>query len=182
MQLQAANVPVTLQAMQVNQAMVAEAGFNVSLQATQFTTLLAAQRSGDFQISRSDWSGRLDPDGNVVWQYLYWLGNLLRGDLGISLRANQPVTDLILEKLPVTIQLAVLAMILAMGIGLPAGILAAVHKNSALDVTANLVALSGLSVPNFWLGIMLIPETDCSRPSFPAPSTPGCRCCATTAG
>ncbi|WP_062206521.1 ABC transporter permease [Aureimonas sp. AU12] len=92
----------------------------------------------------------------IVWQYLYWLGDLLRGDLGISLRTNQPVTDLILEKLPVTIQLAVLAMILAMGIGIPAGILAAVHKNSALDVAANLVALSGLSVPNFWLGIMLI--------------------------
>ncbi|MET0258603.1 MAG: ABC transporter substrate-binding protein [Methylobacterium sp.] len=64
-QLQAPNVPVTLQAMQVVQAMVAEAGFNVSLQATEFTTLLAAQSSGDFQISRSDWSGRLDPDGNI---------------------------------------------------------------------------------------------------------------------
>ncbi|KQQ85898.1 ABC transporter permease [Aureimonas sp. Leaf324] len=92
----------------------------------------------------------------IVWQYVYWLGDLLRGDLGISLRTNQPVTELILEKLPVTIQLAVLAMILAMAIGIPAGILAAVRKNSAIDVTANLVALSGLSVPNFWLGIMLI--------------------------
>jgi len=51
--------------MQVVQAMVAEAGFNVSLQATEFTTLLAAQGTGDFQVSRSDWSGRLDPDGNV---------------------------------------------------------------------------------------------------------------------
>jgi peptide/nickel transport system permease protein len=92
----------------------------------------------------------------IVWQYLYWLGDLLRGDLGISLRTNQPVTELLAEKLPVTIQLAVLAMILAMGVGIPAGILAAVRKNSALDVTANLVALSGLSIPNFWLGIMLI--------------------------
>ncbi|MBB3937602.1 ABC transporter permease [Aureimonas phyllosphaerae] len=92
----------------------------------------------------------------IIWQYVYWLGDLLRGDLGISLRTNQPVTELILEKLPVTIQLAVLAMILAMAIGIPAGILAAVRKNSAIDVTANLVALSGLSVPNFWLGIMLI--------------------------
>lgn len=92
----------------------------------------------------------------IIWQYVYWLGDLLRGDLGISLRTNQPVTELILEKLPVTIQLAVLAMILAMAIGIPAGIIAAVRKNSAIDVTANLVALSGLSVPNFWLGIMLI--------------------------
>ncbi|MET0258604.1 MAG: ABC transporter permease [Methylobacterium sp.] len=92
----------------------------------------------------------------LVWQYLSWLGDLLRGDLGISLRTNQPVTELIAEKLPVTIQLSVMAMILAMVIGIPAGILAAVRKNSALDVVANLVALSGLSVPNFWLGILLI--------------------------
>ncbi|SES28123.1 ABC transporter permease [Rhizobium sp. NFR03] len=92
----------------------------------------------------------------IVWQYIYWFRDLLHGDLGISLRTNQPVTELIAEKLPVTIQLAVLAMIIAMGIGIPAGILAAVRKNSALDVAANLVALSGLSVPNFWLGIMLI--------------------------
>lgn len=92
----------------------------------------------------------------IVWQYLYWLGDLLRGDMGVSLRTNQPVSELILEKLPVTIQLASFAMILAMLIGIPAGIIAAVRKNSALDVTANLVALSGLSIPNFWLGIMLI--------------------------
>ncbi len=92
----------------------------------------------------------------IVWQYLYWLGDLLRGDMGVSLRTNQPVSALILEKLPVTIQLATFAMILAMLIGIPAGIVAAVRKNSALDVTANLVALSGLSIPNFWLGIMLI--------------------------
>ena len=92
----------------------------------------------------------------IVWQYLYWLGDLLRGDLGISLRTNQPVTALIAEKLPVTIQLAVMAMVLAMLVGIPAGILAAVRKNSAIDVAANLVALSGLSIPNFWLGIMLI--------------------------
>lgn len=92
----------------------------------------------------------------IVWQYLYWLGDVLKGDLGISLRTNQPVTELIAEKLPVTIQLSVLAMIMAMLIGIPAGILAALRKNSAVDVAANLVALSGLSIPNFWLGIMLI--------------------------
>ena len=64
-QLQVPNETVRLQAMQVVQAMVAEAGFNVSLQATEFTTMLAAQGAGDFQVSRSDWSGRVDPDGNV---------------------------------------------------------------------------------------------------------------------
>ncbi|ANF58151.1 ABC transporter permease [Halotalea alkalilenta] len=92
----------------------------------------------------------------VVYQYLYWLGDVLRGDLGTSLRTNQPVTELILQKLPVTIQLAVMAMIFAVLIGIPAGIIAAVRKNTLLDYLANLVALSGLSIPNFWLGIMLI--------------------------
>ncbi len=89
-------------------------------------------------------------------QYLNWLGGVVTGDFGISLRTNQPVLELIGQKLPVTIQLAVMAMFFAMIIGIPIGILAAVKKNTWIDYTANIVALSGLSIPNFWLGIMLI--------------------------
>ncbi len=89
-------------------------------------------------------------------QYVVWAGNALRGDLGISLRTNQPVLELIGEKLPVTIQLAVMALIIAMAIGIPAGVISAYKKGTWIDWLANLVALSGLSVPNFWLGIMLI--------------------------
>jgi len=89
-------------------------------------------------------------------QYLSWVGNALQGDLGISLRTNQPVTELIAEKLPVTIQLAVMAILFALVIGIPAGILSAVKKGTVTDYVANIVALSGLSIPNFWLGIMLI--------------------------
>jgi peptide/nickel transport system permease protein len=89
-------------------------------------------------------------------QYLTWLGNLLQGDLGISLRTNQPVLELIAQKLPVTIQLAIMAMIIAVAIGIPMGVLSAVKKGTAWDWVANAVALSGLSVPNFWLGILLI--------------------------
>ncbi|MDP9837977.1 peptide/nickel transport system permease protein [Neorhizobium huautlense] len=92
----------------------------------------------------------------VIIQYFRWLGGMLTGDFGISLRTNQPVLELIGQKLPVTIQLAVMAMIFALLIGIPAGILAAVYKNRAIDYIANIFALSGLSVPNFWLGIMLI--------------------------
>ncbi|MBW8301207.1 MAG: ABC transporter permease [Hydrogenophaga sp.] len=92
----------------------------------------------------------------VVYQYGYWIANVLRGDFGISLRTNQPVLELIGEKLPVTIQLAVMSMIFAFIIGVPMGILAAVKKNTVIDYIANIVALSGLSIPNFWLGIMLI--------------------------
>ncbi|WP_299678827.1 ABC transporter permease [uncultured Roseobacter sp.] len=89
-------------------------------------------------------------------QYIAWAGNALQGDLGISLRTNQPVLELIGEKLPVTIQLAVMALIIAMLIGIPAGVLSAYKKGTWIDWLANLIALSGLSVPNFWLGIMLI--------------------------
>ena len=92
----------------------------------------------------------------VVIQYLHWIGNALRGDLGISLRTNQPVLELIGEKLPVTIQLAVMALAVALLVGIPAGVLAAYHKGTWIDWVANVVALSGLSVPNIWLGIMLI--------------------------
>ncbi|NKN38761.1 ABC transporter permease [Agrobacterium sp. a22-2] len=92
----------------------------------------------------------------VVYQYGYWIANVLQGDFGMSLRTNQPVLELIGEKLPVTIQLAIMSMIFAFVIGVPMGILAAVKKNTVIDYVANIVALSGLSIPNFWLGIMLI--------------------------
>jgi peptide/nickel transport system permease protein len=89
-------------------------------------------------------------------QYVHWLGGVLRGDLGESLRIQKPVTELILEKLPVTIQLAAMAMLIALVIGITAGITSAVLKGSAWDYAANVFALWGLSTPNFWLGIMLI--------------------------
>jgi peptide/nickel transport system permease protein len=92
----------------------------------------------------------------IPMQYLYWALDVLKGDLGISLRTNQPVLDLIASKLPVTIQLAIMSMLFALLIGIPAGILSAVNKGTWVDWLANLVALSGLSIPNFWLGIMLI--------------------------
>jgi peptide/nickel transport system permease protein len=81
---------------------------------------------------------------------------VLRGDLGMSLRTGMPVLELIGQKLPVTIQLAVMSMFWALLIGIPMGIVSAVRKGTWADWTANIVALSGLSVPNFWLGIMLI--------------------------
>ena len=92
-----------------------------------------------------------------VWmQYLMWVKGALQGDLGQSIRTGLPVTEMIASKLPVTIQLAVMSMIFATVIGIPAGILSAVKKGTATDYVANVVALSGLSIPNFWLGIMLI--------------------------
>jgi peptide/nickel transport system permease protein len=89
-------------------------------------------------------------------QYLYWIKGVASGDLGESMRIKQPVAELIVTKLPVTVQLATMAMLFAVLIGIPAGILSAVKKDSAWDVGANVFALWGLSTPNFWLGIMLI--------------------------
>jgi peptide/nickel transport system permease protein len=95
-------------------------------------------------------------DRPLLVQYWIWLGNVLRGDFGESLRSRIPVSELLVSKLPVTIELAVCSMLVALLLGLPAGVISATRKGTPLDFTANLVALSGLSVPHFWLGIMLI--------------------------
>jgi peptide/nickel transport system permease protein len=89
-------------------------------------------------------------------RYAYWLGGLAHGDLGESLRMQKPVTALIAEKLPVTIELAALAIVIALAIGIPAGIVSAIARGTWWDYAANAIALWGLSTPNFWLGIMLI--------------------------
>jgi peptide/nickel transport system permease protein len=99
---------------------------------------------------------KLHLDEPLPMRYLYWLGGVVRGDLGESLRIQKPVLDLILEKLPVTVQLATMAFLIAIVIGITAGIVSAVTKDSVWDYAANAVALWGLSTPNFWLGIMLI--------------------------
>src|SRR5450759_3758721 len=88
--------------------------------------------------------------------YFYWANGVVHGDLGESVRIQKPVVDLILEKLPVTLQLATMAIVIAVVIGVSAGILSAVKKDTAWDYCANIFALWGLSTPNFWLGILLI--------------------------
>ena len=89
-------------------------------------------------------------------QYGAWLWQVVRGDLGTSIRTQQPVAELIRQKLPVTAELALLSMLVAVLIALPVGLVAALRKNTWLDYLSTLFALSGLSLPNFWLGIMLI--------------------------
>jgi peptide/nickel transport system permease protein len=89
-------------------------------------------------------------------QYFAWAWQALQGNLGISLRTNVPVLQLVAEKLPVTLQLAAMAMTFALLIGIPAGIMAAVKKGTAWDYAATGIALWGLSIPNFFLGVMLI--------------------------
>jgi peptide/nickel transport system permease protein len=95
-------------------------------------------------------------DRPIPVQYVYWAKGVLSGDLGESLRIKMPVRDLIVQKLPVTLQLASMAIVIAFLIGIPAGIVSAVKQGTAWDYGANLFALWGISTPNFWLGIMLI--------------------------
>jgi peptide/nickel transport system permease protein len=100
--------------------------------------------------------GKFHLDEPLPMRYGYWLAGVLRGDLGESLRIQKPVLDLIIEKLPVTLQLASMAIVIAILIGVSMGILSAVKKDTLWDYGASVVALWGLSTPNFWLGIMLI--------------------------
>jgi len=95
-------------------------------------------------------------DKPIVVRYLIWLGRLLHGDLGKSVRDGRPVLATLLLKLPVTIELAIVALTVAWTIAVPAGVMAAWKRRSAVDYAATTVALAGISIPNFWLGIMLI--------------------------
>ncbi len=117
--------------------------------------VLAGEERGDPQVL-AQIRAELWLDRSLPVQYLHWIGGVLRGDLGFSWRIRQPVAQLILQKLPVTMQLAGMAFVIALSIGVPMGILSAVFRNRPLDYVANFVGLAGLSTPNFWLGIMLI--------------------------
>jgi peptide/nickel transport system permease protein len=89
-------------------------------------------------------------------QYVYWVAGVLSGNLGESMRLKEPVLTLILQKFPVTLQLALMAIVISLAIGLSAGVISAVRRNTRIDYAVNVLALAGISTPNFWLGILLI--------------------------
>ena len=89
-------------------------------------------------------------------QYFNWLVNALHGNFGLSVRAGTPVLSEILGRFPLTFELTILAMIIALLIGLPIGVLSAVKRDSILDVFGRLLALIGMSLPNFWMGTLII--------------------------
>jgi peptide/nickel transport system permease protein len=95
-------------------------------------------------------------DQSLPRQYLTWVANVLQGRLGISFSTNQPVTALIAQRLPATLLLSGAGLLLAVALAVPLGVLAAVRRNSWLDHVITAVSMFGLSVPVFWLGIMLI--------------------------
>ncbi len=99
---------------------------------------------------------RLGFDRPLVIQYMDWLQRAVRGDLGRSLRTNQPVTEAILQRLPVTLELLAISLLVSLTVAFPMGILAAVKRNSSVDLLSTLFALVGYAMPTFWLGIILI--------------------------
>lgn len=95
-------------------------------------------------------------DSPLPVQYVRFAAGALRGDFGESIRQAEPASSLVLERLPATLELTVAAMLLAVIVALPAGIVAATHRGRAFDQLAMAVSLLGQSVPSFWLGIMLV--------------------------
>lgn len=95
-------------------------------------------------------------DRPLLVQYLIWLGKVLRGDLGTSLRTGEPVLMAILTRLPVTLEVALCALLMALALAIPLGIVSAVRPNGLIDLAARSLALLGLSVPNFLLGTLAI--------------------------
>jgi len=108
------------------------------------------------QAQRDEIARSYGLDKPLPIQYLLWLGNTLRGNMGTSLRTGEPVAGEILARLPITLELAGLATLFSLLLAIPAGILAAVRRGGAIDVAIRVIALVGLSVPNFLIGTLLI--------------------------
>jgi peptide/nickel transport system permease protein len=99
--------------------------------------------------------GQLHLNDPLLVQYGNWIGNVLRGDLGVDYRTHEPITHMILTRLPVTLEMAILGMVFAALLGIPLGVLAAVKRGPA-DAASTTLGLFGISIPEFWLGVMLI--------------------------
>jgi peptide/nickel transport system permease protein len=95
-------------------------------------------------------------DEPLPLQYIHYLGRAVIGDLGVSFRTGQPVSSTLLERLPATVSLAVAALVIALLIAFPLGVLSATHRGSPLDHVARVISQLGVSIPEFWLGILLI--------------------------
>ncbi len=95
-------------------------------------------------------------DAPIHVHYFRWLWEVIHGNLGFSLRTAEPMTKVLLQRLPITAELAVLSVALSWLLAIPLGVLSAVRRNGAIDFFAHLVGLFGLSVPNFWLATMLL--------------------------
>lgn len=95
-------------------------------------------------------------DQPLVLQYLHWIGGLLHGDLGYSYVSEKPALDEILPRIPITARLAGLALLFSASIGIPLGVISAVYQGTRIDYALRVLSLSGLSLPSFWLGLLIL--------------------------
>ena len=107
-------------------------------------------------LDRAAIESRLGLDVPIHVQYVRWIGQILQGNLGTSLRGDEPVVEQILPRLPVTLELGVMAIVIGLLIALPVGIYSAIRQDTAADYLGRSVAIIGLATPNFWLGIMVM--------------------------
>ena len=94
-------------------------------------------------------------DRPLVVQFLRYLRGIVKGDFGLSLRYNAPALPIVVERIPATLELTLAAMLIAVGVGLPCGVISALRRNTVVDLAVRVIALIGQSAPVFWLGIML---------------------------
>jgi peptide/nickel transport system permease protein len=112
---------------------------------------------GATQADKAALVAELGLDRSVFEQYAIFIGNVLRGDFGRSIGGDQsPALQLVLERLPYSLLLASASLVIALGVGIPLGVAAAVHRGKPADTAARIVALLGQSIPPFWLGLVLI--------------------------
>ena len=95
-------------------------------------------------------------DKPIIVQYLSWIGGLLRGDLGYAYVSERPAIEEILPRIPITAKLAALALFFSIILGVPLGVISAVRQNTMLDYVLRVISLSGLSLPSFWLGLLIL--------------------------
>ena len=95
-------------------------------------------------------------DRPLLDQYFFWIGEVLNGNFGISVRHGRPVIEIILERFPLTLELAILSLIIALSFGIPVGIMSSVWREKKIDIIGRLLALFGQAVPNFLLGLLIL--------------------------
>jgi peptide/nickel transport system permease protein len=99
---------------------------------------------------------KLGLDDPLIWQFFRYLGDIVTGDFGISYRLSRPVENILAERFPATVELAVAGMLIALAIGVPAGVHTAIHRDSLLSRTLLAASLFGISLPSFFMGVLLI--------------------------
>ncbi|MFT4029113.1 MAG: ABC transporter permease [Protaetiibacter sp.] len=129
--------------------------FMIRLVPGDIVDALAAEELGN-EVAEEALRAAFGLDQPIHVQFASWFGHLLTGDLGTSFRSGKPVLTEIIERFPLTLELTVAAIVVSLLIAIPLGILSATRRNGPLDVGARFVSLLGVSVPNFWLGILLI--------------------------